>query len=649
MNADSPREPDEYQRAWQAQSSRTRVTVNADLLSKMQSSQQFLLASISWGNTAIIGTLLLLMPVWIYMGVTIQSPWTWYLEVPADIWVIGFILFYRMRHKPTPSEPGEPLLACARESLAVVEKEIWYYRNILWWYILPMAVPMFAFVIQLTVQKFLPSAHGWQDVLGIVVMNSFLCAVFFGVFYSTYYLNQRVVRTQYEPRRQELLALLDGLSDESGGELAVATNFEGFTPTCKPFGKPARWAMVVYFGIIAAVLSAVLIIFNSLRHSANHFRGVPTVSSYVGPARSSGPEGGSLARLVTALRKEKQLVGLAAMVMVDGRVEAAAAQGERKVGSGKSLELGDQWHLGGVTKCITATMIARLVEAGRMRWLDTVGGAFSEASIHKDWKAVTLRQLLTDTAGAPANFPDAVRRKRPALGAERTQARRAAVLDMIARQPAYPPGTMNVYSNVGYTIAGAMAERVTGIAWEDLVKREVFEPLQLTESGFGPPKSGDDTLEQPRGHLSVAGGKAAVADDVDNTPIMGPSGSVHMTLRDLCTYASEHLAGQRGGGALLTGGSYHVLQTPELGNYACGWLRNGPTADVPYTVYWHNGSNTMWYAFVAFVPEKNMVVAVTANDGDLPSAEAAAWEMVRVCVKRPAMNAEAETPEKAEP
>ena len=109
-------------------------------------------------------------------------------------------------------------------------------------------------------------------------------------------------------------------------------------------------------------------------------------------------------KLIIGLRKENDLVGLAAMVMVDGKVVASAADGERKIGSGVWLEIGDRWHLGGITKSITATMIARLVESGQMKWSDSIGECFPEASIHQDWKAVTLKQLLTDTAGAPANF-----------------------------------------------------------------------------------------------------------------------------------------------------------------------------------------------------------------------------------------------------
>ena len=209
---------------------------------------------------------------------------------------------------------------------------------------------------------------------------------------------------------------------------------------------------------------------------------------------------------------------------------ASAADGERKKGSGVWLEIGDRWHLGGITKSITATMIARLVESGQMQWSDTIGEFFPEASIHEDWKPVTLKQLLTDTAGAPANFPKEVWLQRPPLGPECTQARREAVLGVIAHKPEHTPGEKYVYSNVGYTIAGAMAEKATGATWEDLVKREVFEPLKLTGAGFGPPKSPDETLEQPRGHRVSLGGKVSADDDEDNTPIIGPAATVHMTL-----------------------------------------------------------------------------------------------------------------------
>ena len=55
---------------------------------------------------------------------------------------------------------------------------------------------------------------------------------------------------------------------------------------------------------------------------------------------------------------------------------------------------------------------------------------------------------------------------------------------------------------------------------------------------------------------------------------MGPSGIVHMTLRDLCTFASEHLRGELGKGKLLSAETYKLLHTPELDQHACGWVED---------------------------------------------------------------------------
>jgi CubicO group peptidase (beta-lactamase class C family) len=269
-----------------------------------------------------------------------------------------------------------------------------------------------------------------------------------------------------------------------------------------------------------------------------------------------------------------------------------------------------------------------------MQWSDSIGDRFSDASIHEDWKPVTLRQLLTHTSGAPANFSFWVRLLRPTLGPECTQKRRQAVMVVTAQKPALPPAEKYVYSNVGYTIAGAMAETATGVSWEDLVKREVFEPLELTDVGFGPPKSPSQTLDQPRGYRGILGWKTSASDEEDNTPIMGPAGSIHMTLGDLSTYATEHLRGELGTGKLLGTETYKRLHAPEFDNYACGWVKRDPTYEVPCTTYWHNGSNTMWYALVVFIPDKNMTVAVTSNDGDIARAESAAWAVVNASANK---------------
>jgi len=603
-------DPDSYQKAWHAQSSQTRVTIAADLLLKeMQRSQGSFRATIFWRDFREVAVGVLMLPLWFYLGHRLSLPWTWYLGVPAITWVILFIVVDRIRHKQQPSEPGEPLVDCVKVSLTQVEHQIWLLRNVFWWYLLPCTISILAFFAQ---NAWLKNSGFGPITLALVPYALFLLVVYGFV----YYLNQRAVRRQLEPRRQELLTLLATLGDETTGEQSPATALASINNTG-----------VLRQTLLVTALCIVLVIPMFLADSL-----IPYPDYRPFPSNRGTPA--PFANLITDLRRENKLVGLAATVTVDGKVVASAVDGERKTASGVPVEIDDRWHLGGITTSITATMIARLIESGQLEWSTSVGECFPDAPIHEDWKSVTFQELFTHTSGAPPIFSPEVNLEQPPLGPERTRARRDAVLKVLANKPDYPLGEKFAYSNVGYTIAAAMAETKSSATWEELVKREIFEPLALTSAGFGPPQSPDETLPQPRGHRPYLGAKIAVSDETDNSSIMGPSGSVCLSLRDLSTYATEHLRGHLGQGKLLSAKTYQQLHAPRLHNYACGWGVKGRGVKTPHAIYWHNGSNTLWYALVAFIPDENMVVAVTSNDGDFPTAEAAAWQIVNAAINK---------------
>lgn len=620
--------PDEFQQAWKSQSSHTQVTIHSDLLmEEVKQHRRDFRSLIFWRDFREVGIALLLIPVWFYLGHAADSPWTFYLTVPALIWVAGFMLIDRRRQQDKNVGPGGSLVDCVNDSLREVDHQIWLLRNVFWWYLLPFCISImifFAHVAWLT-------SGAWWEFMGVVL---FLGAILGVVYGGVYYANQRAVQHQLLPRREELLTLLTSLRDETSN--SEGHSYDIIPASVSPFADsgptPQSMAFRTIVGMIAMVGLLVVVI-----PIIDFARGV-TAPNYDGQAQSSGPAGDALASLVVSKVKSDNLVSMAAMVMIDGQVEAATAYGERKSGSGVPVDLGDSWHLGGIAKSVTATMIGRLVEAEEMQWTDTLGEIFAAADLHDDWKEVTVLQLLTDTAGAPPNFTDAARRQRPKYGPECAKARRQVVLKVLAEQPAYPPGSRNEYSNVGVSIAAAMAEEVTGVSWSQLAQREVFEPLKLTSAGFGPPTSGWN-IEQPRGHRELLRGKIAVDDQADNTTIMGPSGAMHMSLQDLCSFATEHLRGQQGAGTLLSTETYQLLHSPEQNGYACGWiqwLQGGRFAFtnelIPETLFWHNGSNTMWHALVAFVPKTNTVVAVTSNDGH-DKAEEAAFEILTTCLQ----------------
>ncbi len=202
-------DPDNFKQAWQTQSSQTRLTIDAELLLKeVRRNEQYFTAMIFWRDVREVGTCLLLLPLSIYLGVKLSLPWTWYLTVPALLWIAGYMLADRMRHKRQSPEPGEPLRQRVENSLAQVEHQIWLLRNVLWWYLLPLALSCLAFFGQVAWQE---RSGGWWMALAL----SEVVALVVIVLAVVYWLNQYAVRSELEPRRQGLETLLKSLEDET--------------------------------------------------------------------------------------------------------------------------------------------------------------------------------------------------------------------------------------------------------------------------------------------------------------------------------------------------------------------------------------------------------------------------------------------------
>jgi len=201
--------PEQYRQAWKAQSSQTRLAIDAELLlDELRRQEKSLRSMLFWRDVREVGTALLLVPVWLYLGVRQSSPWTWYLMVPALLWVAAYMLVDRMRHTRRPPDAGEPLRHRVESSLAQVEHQIGLLRNVLWWYLLPLAFSCLAFIGQVTWQV---RAGGWSVALAGSIMVALVAVLFFGV----YWLNQYAVRHNLEPRRRELESLLISLNDEA--------------------------------------------------------------------------------------------------------------------------------------------------------------------------------------------------------------------------------------------------------------------------------------------------------------------------------------------------------------------------------------------------------------------------------------------------
>jgi CubicO group peptidase (beta-lactamase class C family) len=327
-----------------------------------------------------------------------------------------------------------------------------------------------------------------------------------------------------------------------------------------------------------------------------------------------------ISQLLESIRVKHSFPALAAAVVVDGKIVVTSAVGFRKSGGPEKVMVDDQFHLGSVTKSMTATVAAMLVEQGKISWTTTIGETFPElkSEIHPDYLGVTLEQLLSHRSGAPGDAPADLWRDAWAATGTAAEQRLAFIKGILAREPEAKPGTKFTYSNQGYTIAGVMLEKATGKTWEDLLRSMLFEPLGMTTAGFGAPAS-IGKVDQPWGHTKAASsGIEAVPPGprADNPLAISPAGAVHCSVGDLAKYAAFHMVGERGESKLLKAESFKKLHTIAAGNddYALGWMvLKRPWANGRALM--HNGSNTMFYVVVWMAPEKNCAVVVASNIG----------------------------------
>lgn len=339
---------------------------------------------------------------------------------------------------------------------------------------------------------------------------------------------------------------------------------------------------------------------------------------------------------IESIRRHNRLPALAAAASIDGLVTDITATGLRKAGGSEEVTLEDQWHLGSCTKSMTATVAAMLVEQGKLSWETTVGEVFTELQsvMDDDWKAVTLEQLLSHRGGAPAHAPDDLWMRAWQQRGTPMEQRLKFIGGLITRRPEVPPGTKFVYSNQGYAIAGAMMERRSGLAWEEMMRTMLFEPLAMHSAGFGAPGSEDD-LDQPWGHTGTARRPEPVppGPEADNPPAIGPAGTVHCSIGDLLRYCAFHAAEGRSGPALLKAESFKKLHTRvDHEDYSLGWVvqKRHWGGD---NVLMHTGSNTMWYCAMWVAPDRNAAF-VAASNCDFDAADDGCDEAVKVMVER---------------
>ena len=250
------------------------------------------------------------------------------------------------------------------------------------------------------------------------------------------------------------------------------------------------------------------------------------------PAPAGPVPAGPVDDLARGLFEAGRLPSLSVAILRDGEIAYARAFGSADLAAGAPATTGTRYRCASVSKVLTATALARLVEQGRID-LDAPISRYVP-----DWPAepaITARQLAGHLSGV-AHYQDADR-----IDRGRTYATVGEALDVFRDSPrAGAPGAEYAYSTHGYTLLSAVIEGAAGAPFLEVLETEVFGPLGMRSSG-------PDLRAAPHADMSTLYGR----EGLEPHPIARPEdpsykwagGGLVSTPSDLLRLADAYMSG----------------------------------------------------------------------------------------------------------
>jgi CubicO group peptidase (beta-lactamase class C family) len=173
---------------------------------------------------------------------------------------------------------------------------------------------------------------------------------------------------------------------------------------------------------------------------------------------------------VRAEMQKQKIPGISLAILRDGQVVLARGYGFANVEHQVPVKPETVFQSGSVGKQFTATAVMMLVEEGKIRLDDKLSDYLPNGP--DGWKDITIRHLLTHTAGT-TDYPDDFDFRRDYTEEELVE--RAAKIPLASK-----PGDKWSYSNIGYLLLGAVIRKASGKFYGDFLRERVFTPLGMT-------------------------------------------------------------------------------------------------------------------------------------------------------------------------
>lgn len=168
------------------------------LLRELKHNQHSFSRRIFWRDFREVGVAIPLIVIFTYAGWKNHQGWMFLFSFAA-LWVAGFLVFNRIKHRKRTRFHSSLLRNCVEESLTDVRVQIKLLDTVFWWYILPF-IPGFLWA----------AIHNWARGIHVFSQLGFMAiAILVGGF--TFWLNKYAVSRHLRPREKELEEMKQGL------------------------------------------------------------------------------------------------------------------------------------------------------------------------------------------------------------------------------------------------------------------------------------------------------------------------------------------------------------------------------------------------------------------------------------------------------
>ncbi|MFJ4722303.1 serine hydrolase domain-containing protein [Streptomyces luteogriseus] len=323
----------------------------------------------------------------------------------------------------------------------------------------------------------------------------------------------------------------------------------------------------------------------------------------------------ALLHRIAVAQAEGRAPSLVAAVVRDG---TTVWTGARTSVEGHAPDENVQYRIGSITKTFTAVLVLRLRDEGALDLGDPLEKHLPGTGVGE----ATVAELLAHTGGLAAETPGPWWERSPG-------SLRPELADVLGERPLLtPPGRRFHYSNPGYALLGALIEKLRGAPWEDVLRREVLEPLGLHRTSVRPqaPHAG--------GWAVHPWADVMLPEPTEDLGRMAPAGQLWSTTGDLARFAVFLVNGNE---RVLSAESLREMRTPaaphEAADVASGYAyclgmeirrRNGRS------LVGHTGSLPGFLACLMISVEDDVAAIALANSTSGPLLFAVAADLVRI-------------------